>query len=286
MDIDEQFFSDVCSHGYDLALANYSELLPQHYSRLYHMSKLEAALEVFHKYARSPDAQRLEEKIKDNCDSIWMNGKQQCERMSLRENPCILIANHEGNTHTSGIHYISACNCGKTQGRRDDPYTIRKANFEFYEVMADSCSGCEKSEAVEFPVFVPSGTEFKPAEVLNKNLAGLILSEYSNKTPTDDKVEHQLHLSASQVTQPSDLSLGSSVSSEEGTKNNLKGKRDISDDSEIVVKIGELGSKEEQAQASTTEYLPNMLLLTSPPGFLPQFSSWSLACIASSSFYR
>lgn len=289
-----RLFNDACTHGYDLSLASYSELLPHHYSKSYHESKLHAALEVFHKYARGIDALRLEAKLKDNCESIWMNGKQQCEILSLRNNPCIMVSKHastEGSPHSSGIIYVSACNCGKTQGRREDPYTMRKANYEFYQLMFQSCSSCEKSDLVEFPTFVPSSTEFKAAEVTNKHLTGLILSEYSNKTPNDDRTtEHQLHLSASQRTQESesDLSLGSSISDDERTSKKTKQKQLESDDediNEIVVKIGELDVREEMPEASTTEYLPGMLLSTSPSGLLPQFPSWSLMCIASSSFY-
>ncbi|KAK9882480.1 hypothetical protein WA026_021821 [Henosepilachna vigintioctopunctata] len=38
-------------------------------------------------------------------------------------------------------------------------------------------------------------------------------------------------------------------------------------------------------QASTTEYLPGMLTLSSPSGLLPAYSSWSLVCIGLSSLY-
>lgn len=221
-----------------------------------------------------------------------MNGKQQCEILSLRSNPCMMVAKHsstEGSMHSSGVIYVSTCNCGKTQGRREDPYTVRKANYEFYQLMTASCGTCEKSTMVEFPTFVPSSTDFKAAEVTNKNLTSLILSEYSNKTPTEDKTDHQHHLSASQKTQESesDLSLGSSISDDERKNKKKKNDSDDEDDNynEIVVKIGELDVKEEQAEASTTEYLPGMLLITSPPGLLPQFTSMSLMCIASSSFY-
>lgn len=195
----------------------------------------------------------------------------------------------DGSPHSSGLLYVSACNCGKTNGRREDPYTVRKANYEFYQLMTASCATCEKSTLIEFPVFVPSIQEFKAAEVTNKHLTNLILSEYSNKTPTDEKAnEHQLHLSASQKTQESEsLSLGSSISDDERTSKKHKKaiESDDEDINEIVVKIGELDVKEEQAEASTTEYLPGMLLSTSPPGLLPQFPSMSLMCIGSSSFY-
>ncbi|KAF5287069.1 hypothetical protein FQA39_LY16054 [Lamprigera yunnana] len=38
-------------------------------------------------------------------------------------------------------------------------------------------------------------------------------------------------------------------------------------------------------QPSTTEYLPGMLTLSSPPGLLPYYSSWSLVCLGPSSLY-
>lgn len=38
-------------------------------------------------------------------------------------------------------------------------------------------------------------------------------------------------------------------------------------------------------QASTTEYLPGMLTLSSPPALLPVYSSWSLVCLGASSLY-
>lgn len=286
-------FAEACNHGYEISILNYSELLPHHYSKSYHESKLEKALEVFHKYARGPDSQRLQEKLKDNCESIWINGKQQCEILSLRGNPCIMVAKHattEGSSHSSGIVYVSACNCGKTQGRREDPYTTQKANYEFYQLMVKSCVSCDKAEVVDFPIFVPSISEFKAAEVFNKNLTGMILSEFSNKASNDEKTT-ELHLSASQRTQESEsnLSLGSESSNSNDETAKTSSSRTLKDTreniNEIVVKVGEMDIREEKPQVSTTEYLPGMLLTSSPSGLLPLFPSWSLMRMASSSFY-
>lgn len=173
-----------------------------------------------------------------------------------------MIAKHaiisgEGSTHTSGVLFVSTCNCGKTQGRRDDPYTIKKANFEFYELMRTNCTSCEKSESVEFPVFVPSSAEFKAAEItVQKSLGGLILSEVSGKTP-DEKI------SELQLTQASASSLSIGSSDDENSEKEDKHEDDSGD--EIVVKIGATDLKEEQpsvALVSTTEYLDSMPLLT------------------------
>ncbi|CRL00836.1 CLUMA_CG014086, isoform A [Clunio marinus] len=291
IDIDEQFFRDACFTGYDKALSSYAELLPHHYSKSFHEGKLEAALEIFHKYARGPESTLLEEKLKDYCTSIWMNGKQQCEILSLRSHPCVLIAKHNLK-HSSGVVHINACNCGSTQGTREDPYTIYSANYEFYQIMKGSCDKCEKSAFIDFPTFIPSSEEFKAAEITNKNLTATLLSEYSNQTPTDDKatIDHQHHLSASQKTQESETDLNLSSSNSESEKSDDEVKEEINSDvdeelNEIVVKIGEVGIKEEQKQASTTEYLPGMILTTTSQGLLPRFSSFSLVCIGSSSFY-
>ncbi|XP_070509405.1 nonsense-mediated mRNA decay factor SMG8 [Chironomus tepperi] len=292
LDIDQQFFYDSCTHGYDLALLNYSELLPHHYSKSYHESKLASALEIFHKYARGPESESLEDKLRDTCEAIWLNGKQQCEILSLRGNPCILLTKHatnEGTNHSSGVVYISTCNCGKTQGRREDPYTLKKANYEFYQIMQQSCSVCEKASIIDFPIFIPSSSEYKAAQVSNKKIMNLILSEFSNKTPNEEeKNSDQHHLSASQKTQESesDLSIGSISDDELGRKDKKKHADDSDDEmNEIIVKIGEIDVKEKQTEASTTEYLPGMILANSPQGLLPQFPSWSLMCIGASSLY-
>lgn len=90
MDTDEKFFNETCEHGLDCAIINYNDLLPHHYSKSYHEQRLAQAIGVFQKYARGPEISRYEAKLKDYCDSTWLNGKQQCEYPSLRGNPCIM----------------------------------------------------------------------------------------------------------------------------------------------------------------------------------------------------
>lgn len=63
--------------------------------------------------------------------------------------------------HSSGVVFVSTCNCGRTQGHREDPYTVRQANYEFYEIIGKSCTACVKLENVNFPTFQPSINDFK-----------------------------------------------------------------------------------------------------------------------------
>jgi len=53
--------------------------------------------------------------------------------------------------HSAGAKIISHCNCGRKQGYRDEPFTIREANFAFYNRLGSEC--CDKLENVEFPIF-------------------------------------------------------------------------------------------------------------------------------------
>lgn len=64
-------------------------------------------------------------------------------------------------SHSSGVRYIAACNCGRTKGSRDDPYTVRIANFEFYSNLGKDCQCGTTSETISFPIFQPSIHDFR-----------------------------------------------------------------------------------------------------------------------------
>ncbi|XP_001844514.2 protein SMG8 [Culex quinquefasciatus] len=303
IDIDERFFAEICEHGLELAMVNYKDMLPHHYSSTFHEKKYEQAHELFTRYARGPEVERHEQKLKDYCDSIWLNGKQQCEYPSLRGNPCALGKHKvkDPTEHSSGVIFVSACNCGRTQGHREDPYTIRQGNYDFYQIIAKSCSSCNVLERVKFPVFEPSSNDFRAAEFINKNLSNLMSFEHSNRTPdasthppmTND---NSPHLSGSQKSQDSASNLTFSMDEkrDEENKSQKFGTQGEDEDetleqetvNEIVIKVGE--HSEDKAilrQPSTTEYLPGMLHAASPAGLLPQFPSWSLVCLGPSSIY-
>jgi protein SMG8 len=62
--------------------------------------------------------------------------------------------------HSSGVRYVSACNCGRKQGPREDPFTMRAANYDFYQVLGEDC-GCNHLESIRFPVFQPSTQDYR-----------------------------------------------------------------------------------------------------------------------------
>lgn len=301
-------------------------MLPHHYSKVYHEQKIFQSLAVLSQYGRSPHLTSCEIKLREMCLEIWLNGRQQCEFLSLRGNPCVMPKHEISKTddvgHSSGETIISTCNCGRTQGRRQDPYTLRQANYEFYQIMAGNCTACNKLEKVEFAVFEPSIHDYRAAE-LNKSIAietggDVVGTAKSLKGDTDADSDYRVLSMASQ-SPDMNLSLGSVLSFTDDT--NSKNQRnddanvgdvnsnsnspisdgnnqlanaenDDEDDTvnEIVIKVG--GAADEKStekkmfrQASTTEYLSGMVHTLSPIGVLPFFPSWALTCIGHSSVY-
>lgn len=139
-------------------------MLPHFYSKTYHEQKILQSMLVLQKYGRGPHLSISQQRLTDTCDEIW-SLRQQCEVLSLRGNPCIMpkheITGVDDGGHSSGETIISTCNCGRTQGRRPDPYTIRQANYEFYQVMMTKCSSCPKLESISFAVFEPSINDYR-----------------------------------------------------------------------------------------------------------------------------
>lgn len=149
----------------ELAIENYKEMLPHHYSKIYHEQKISQSVAVLNEYGRGSHLAVYEKQLREFCADIWSTGRQQCEFLSLRGNPCVMpkhdILNDDEVGHSSGETIISTCNCGRTQGRRQDPYTIRQANYEFYQIMANSCSACCKLERISFAIFEPSINDYR-----------------------------------------------------------------------------------------------------------------------------
>ena len=113
------------------------------------------------KYALTSNIELYESKLRKVCDKIWLSGKQQCEFLSLRGNPCIVPKHDDKEEHSSGVVFLSICNCGRTKGHREDPYSIRQANYDFYQILANNCNGCSKAEKISFSIFEPSTSDFR-----------------------------------------------------------------------------------------------------------------------------
>lgn len=224
--------------------------------------------------------------------------------------------------HSSVETIISTCNCGRTQGRRQDPYTLRQANYEFYQIMAGNCTACAKLERIEFAVFEPSINDYRAAElcksIASETSGGIVGAARALKDDTDADNDYRVLSMASQ-SPDMNLSLGSVLTFSDETNSKNQRNDDVNVDvdnsnnislipeadnqlanvedddegdtvNEIVIKVSAAADEESTdkgifRQASTTEYLSGMVHTLSPIGVLPQFPSWALTCIGHSSVY-
>ncbi|KAL9926829.1 nonsense-mediated mRNA decay factor SMG8 isoform 1-T1 [Glossina fuscipes fuscipes] len=299
---DSEFFKACCDIGLQKAFSMYNNPTLTYYSAVIHKKMTEEAVTLYRKYARGPDKSVNELTLREMCETCWKSGKQQCEYPSLRGSPCALPKHivKEATEHSSGVVYISACNCGKTQGRREDPYSIRHANYEFYEYMANNCTLCAKVKHIRFAIFEPSINDYRAAEYdrafcktslsLNKKDEIYSINAHSDEDNYEDENMSQ-RLMASQNSH-TNLSLSVSLDNlnKIDERDNVMNSSDESVN-ELILKVKDKEVQDEDKersvlrQPSTTEYLPGMVHTESPVGLLPQFPSWSLCCVGASSVY-
>ncbi|CAB3405651.1 unnamed protein product [Caenorhabditis bovis] len=101
------------------------------------------------------------EKTLEGCDNLWQKDLRACEQRSLtgyfcvkKVHPCIEDATSAPNTwtpHDSTETLLSTCACGAKQGLRKDPFSVREANFEFYENNVFDC--CRNLERHQFKIY-------------------------------------------------------------------------------------------------------------------------------------
>ncbi|PSN57691.1 Protein smg8 [Blattella germanica] len=174
LDTDVRFSEGRCGKVLPLASATYQENLPPQYTRDYHESKLAHALSVFAVHARGPLFDQYTTQLEKECDRFWKNGRQMCEVHDRAQLPLM--------EHSSGVRYVSACNCGRKQGPREDPFTMRAANYDFYHLLGDDC-GCNHLETIRFPVFQPSTQDYRAAQLFsNKSSSGASWKEGGTRT--------------------------------------------------------------------------------------------------------
>ncbi|KAL0280635.1 UNVERIFIED_CONTAM: hypothetical protein PYX00_001865 [Menopon gallinae] len=300
LDIDAKFSEARCAKVLPLALATYQQNSPFHYTREYHENRLAQAMSVLVMHGRGSMMDKYAEQLEKECLKHWQNGRQMCQVLSLTGHPCT-NAIHKGGSeeratefsaaesserqreglevkeHSSGVRFLSTCNCGRLQAARSDPYTLKAANYDFYTMLAEEC-GCDQFDVVRFPVFQPSSEDFKAAPLLNRKenaqKSDVSKTDLGVGTPQEQYVSGQSGAGSDVVVEPR-LSCNQSENR-------------TTDQEIVIVANNNTNSEKEQGlarQPSTTEYLPTMLHTESPAGLLPQFSSWSLVCVGPSSLY-
>ena len=178
--------------------------------------------------------------------------------------------------HSSGVQYIAACNCGRKQANREDPFRLLEANFTFYQGLELEC--CKDLEHVTFPEHSP---------VKTGGLKDIRLEAKEEKSDKSSKVETK--------------KVSVEMNNHDEKKETEEGERSdtpAQDDTSIILEVlehlhieptgtGKSPSKVAMLLASRgqQEALPHMKTLSSVAGLRPEFSSWSLVCMGSSHLY-
>ncbi|XP_068622420.1 nonsense-mediated mRNA decay factor SMG8 isoform X2 [Battus philenor] len=288
---DVRFSQARCAKVLPIAQASYTEGLPPFYSSQQHAHKVNVALGELEAMARGPLIGGARTRLRAACAAVWKTRKL-CEAPSLTQHPCIEPEHDSSKEHSSGVRYVSACNCGRHKSTREDPYTVRQANYGFYQQAADDCGVCNTLQSIDMPVFQPSTPSFRAASVKGAN--GEELSEAGEAQGASSAgwggSSGEGEACEGSAWSPHALSPGSARDDDEagdGAPSTATTAPATDRDRYDLVPLREEPATEKvmSRQPSTTEYLPGMLHTASPANLLPAFPSWSLVCLGPSSLY-
>ncbi|KAG8451743.1 hypothetical protein GDO86_003803 [Hymenochirus boettgeri] len=293
LDADTKFSENRCQKALPMAHSAYQSNLPHNYTTTVHKNQLAQALRVYSQHARGPAFQKYAIVLNEDCYKFWSSGHQLCEERSLTDQHCVhkfhLLPKSgekiepERNPpilyHNSRARSTGSCNCGRKQAPREDPFDIKSANYDFYQILEEKC--CAKLDHITFPVFQPSTPDPAPA----KNEASpsvhdgeMEVEKLKEKEPQTQGESTGLSLALS-LGQSAD-SLGTFPDAPKAAGESAEASGHGTDEK------GEKRPSLVDRQASTVEYLPGMVHSNSPKGLLPKFSSWSLVKLGTAKSYN
>ncbi|XP_019642846.1 PREDICTED: protein SMG8-like [Branchiostoma belcheri] len=319
LDVETKFSDSRCSKVLPLASSAYQNNLPSHYTSKVHNNQLGQALKVFKQHARGPAYDHYVLQLQEDCEKFWANGRQLCEERSLTGQHCV----HPFHTlpkpgqpsdpeptdsqvvpcmpHNSRARSLCACNCGRKQAQRDDPFDVKAANHDFFSLMEEKC--CSSLEHISFPVFQrqPQGTPGEEANPPEEEPPPTLQPEpeVSMKADPEPSKRKDSVLSSATTTASGGLSLALSLG-QSGGSDMFVSMLHADQNSDSLAAVGMDGmmaadNQQQEAEAektaqlvrqpSVTESLPGMLHSDCPPGVLPKYSSWELVCLGPAGQY-
>jgi len=304
----ETIFSELrCKKILPKALAVYEENLPAYYNLEYHTAKLIQAMSVFSMQARGPASEKFAERLAESCQDIWRAGRVRCEELSLTGHLCqhrkhalpgqeVMQEETSGErvvkkalpslTHSSGVQYIAACNCGRKQANREDPFSVYEANCGFYNEQEEDC--CKDLNHTDFPVYTPA-QKSEGATLLEDGVERRRSGEHKPRPETLDikaKLSDNNNVNVKERKESGDMAV---ESRDAGTPT-------VQDDEEIILEVLENIHIDAPTATNSTkveslltrpgnQFLTHMKTRGSQPGLKPEFSSWSLVQLGSSHLY-
>ncbi|XP_063853668.1 LOW QUALITY PROTEIN: nonsense-mediated mRNA decay factor SMG8-like [Scylla paramamosain] len=301
-----RFSASRCAKVLPLALSAYKDGLPPHYTQMHHQEKLDLALTILSGQARGPMYEEYVAQLEQACHRVWVDGRMGCEVLSLTGNTCHhprhCVEGEEGGgggggergiptlPHSSGVTYISFCNCGRRQGQREDPFSMNDANFVFYSHLAESC--CSRLDSISFPTFKPSVSDARVSQLQKSRDLMKRTPPHPPGPPTGPPNPPAAPRGRQYPPHPRlESGGGGGLSGSVCGGGRTGGEQSHGGGSQVIITLtkedGRMAGKDRGIirQPSTTEYLPGMLTSVSPSGLLPQTSSWALTCLGPSSLY-
>ncbi|KAK9764138.1 hypothetical protein K7432_008616 [Basidiobolus ranarum] len=151
-----------CKQAMKKSVDWYISECPPHYTEQLHEHKLNQALQHYRSMARGPCSSEFLNSVKKECQKYWENGHQRCEASSLTGHECGLSNIHgtgkessrgggkRDAKHKSPFQALHACNCGRSRRVRDDPFSLKEANYGFFKI--PECCNNDDIVSYDFPV--------------------------------------------------------------------------------------------------------------------------------------
>ena len=324
----ETHFSETnCNKFLRIGTGTYQNNLPSHYTSKVHNNQLQQALEFYNTHARGPARGKYEQILYDECDAYWNDGRRLCEVRSLTGRHCIhrfhqlpsskspSLSNLPTMNHCSRSRSLASSNCGRVQFQREDPFTLKEANFEFYNLLSQKTQPIMDSDIYSFSTYsnqklnnfqkkdrmseavILEKKETEPAEFKSISLNRdnqLINSEVqlSNKqveTELESYLEQDL-FTLKQSTPYKDVQDLKNTNSPTDFKLSQDGHGNLSDYDNDLSQHSQSSqysmSSFEDIGVVKNRFTSGMLNSQVDDGVLPLFSSWSLIRIAPYSSYN
>ncbi|XP_022986327.1 uncharacterized protein LOC111484103 isoform X3 [Cucurbita maxima] len=109
-----RFSTSWCERVLPGAKEVYLRDLPAYYFKSQHEAHMEKAVLALHLMVKGPAVQHFAERLKEECKSIWISGRQLCDAVSLTGKP-YLHQRHSSEDHSSGYVFRHACGCGHSR---------------------------------------------------------------------------------------------------------------------------------------------------------------------------
>ncbi|XP_076825569.1 nonsense-mediated mRNA decay factor SMG8-like [Clavelina lepadiformis] len=318
MDPEARFSEARCSKLVSLASAAYQSNLPLHYTSKVHNNQLVQALATYTLHARGPARDKYEQCVREECEAFWNDGRRLCEVRSLTGRHCVHRfhdlpghlkpqpdANPPRMNHSSRSRSVAASSCGRIQGSRDDPFTLKDANYDFYTRLDGRAPSVPDQDIFKFPIHIQEKSE-KMIPV-SPELCEMV--EQLKITSPEPTVNPEEDTSGYKETQPSvscpddaESDQNSTQESETDVNKEDEGEEaerkpteqedrqrttstnfEFSLDSDSIPEVQSVEYNDDSLLTQT--FTEGMIHSLTPEGILPLFSSWSLTRIGPASMY-